>query len=122
MSTSKHKYVQSFSTCTFFKNLWVDCFRYKLSSVWSYIFLLSGLDKKPKEKQQQNKTTFPATRSQECLPTNHRQPTKLFLARFHVDFALLASLHCLLNWTVRVFVKEKPYLKLSKLIVNWKGS
>ena len=32
-----------------FKNLCVDCFRYKLLSVWSYIFLLNGPDKKPKQ-------------------------------------------------------------------------
>ena len=49
MPTSKQKYVSVFSfSCPkfqclhIFKNLCVDCFRYKLSSVWSYIFLLKG--------------------------------------------------------------------------------
>ena len=32
-----------------FKNLRVDCFRCKLSSVWPHIFLLNGPDKKPKQ-------------------------------------------------------------------------
>ena len=31
-----------------------------------------------KTKQQQNKTTFTATRSQDCSPTNRRQPMKFF--------------------------------------------
>ena len=31
-----------------------------------------------KTKQQENKTTFTATRRQECSPTNRRQPTRLF--------------------------------------------
>ena len=50
----KHNYrcflilVQSLSACTFSRI--VDCFHEcKLSSVWSYIFLLNGPDKKPKQ-------------------------------------------------------------------------
>ena len=43
-----------------------------------------------KTKQQQNKTTFTATRSQERSLTNCRQPTKLFLAPCHRDFALIS--------------------------------
>ena len=60
LPTSKHKYlcflilVQSFTACAFSRNLCVDCFQYKLSSVWSYVFLLNGLEKKPE--QNSNKT------------------------------------------------------------------
>ena len=70
-----------------------------------------------KTKQQQNKTTFTATKSQECLLTNRRQPTKLFWADW---------LHCIayccpifLKYDSLPTCKGKPYLKLSKLILNW---
>ena len=60
MPTSKRNYqcgflilVQSFSTCTYSRI--VDCFQYKLSSVWSYIFLLNGPDKMPKQKSSKTK-------------------------------------------------------------------
>ena len=42
-----------------------------------------------KTKQQPNKTTFTATRSQEHSPTNRRRPTKHFLAPCHRDLALI---------------------------------
>ena len=38
-----------------FKNLRVDCFRCKLSSVWPHIFLLNGPDKKPKQNSSKTK-------------------------------------------------------------------
>ena len=38
-----------------FKNLYVDCFQYKLSSVLSYMFLLNGPDKKPKQNSSKKK-------------------------------------------------------------------
>ena len=95
------------------------------TSVWSYIFLLNGSDKKPKlKKQQQNKMTFIATRSQECSLTNRRQPIKLFWRVVTETLDWLASLHCLLNflafdwrrpavlfflnWAVCLFLKESP--------------
>ena len=80
-----------------FKNLCGDCFPYKLvklSSVWSYIFLLNSPDKKPK--QNSSKTTFTAARSQECSPTNRHQPTKLCWRIVIGTLRWLASLHCLL--------------------------
>ena len=43
-----------------------------------YIILFKWPRQEAKTKQQQNKTTFTATRGQECSPTNRRQPTKLF--------------------------------------------
>ena len=67
MPTSKHNYqcflilVQSFSASTFSRI--VDCFQYKLSSVWSYIFLFKWPRQKAKTKQQQHKTTYTTTRS-----------------------------------------------------------
>ena len=62
-----------------FKNLSVDYFRYKLLSVWSYLYYpFKWPRQEAKAKQQQNKTKFTATRGQECSPTNRRQPTKLF--------------------------------------------
>ena len=59
MPTSKLNYqcflilVQSFSACSFLRI--VDCLQYKLSSVWSYIFLLNGPDKKPKQNSSKTK-------------------------------------------------------------------
>ena len=118
-----------------FKNLCVDCFRY-----WTFISLVIHFPFKwprqeAKTKQQQNKTTFTATRSQKCSPTNRRQTTKLFLARYHRDFALigqfalpiifsgiwLAQTSCpiFLKLDSLPICKGKPYLKLSKLILNW---
>ena len=61
LPTSKHKYlcflilVQSFTACAFSRNLCVDCFQYKLSSVWSYIFLLNDPDKKPNQNSSKTK-------------------------------------------------------------------
>ena len=59
MPTSKRNYqcflilVQSFSACSFSRI--IDCLQYKLSSVWSYIFLLNGPDKKPKQNSSKTK-------------------------------------------------------------------
>ena len=69
-------------------------------------------------------------RSQECSSTNRRQPTKLFLARCHMDFALIGLIAlpivfsgiCLAQNSCPIFLKldgmpiceGKPYLKLSK--------
>ena len=108
----------------------VVCFHYKLSSVWSYIFLFKWPRKEAKTKQHQNKTTFTATRSQECSPTSAKETFFGALSQ-----GLWASLCCLLyflafdwlrpavlffiNWTVCLFNKGKSYLKLSKLILNW---
>ena len=123
--TSKHKYVSVFSyscprfQCLYiFKNLCIDYFQYKLSSVWSYIFLSNGPDKKPKQ------NNIHSNKKPMCLLTNCRQPTKLFLARCTGTLRWLASLHCLLyflafdwlwpavlfflNWTVCLFVKGSP--------------
>ena len=63
-----------------------------ISLVIHFPLLLNGPEKKPKENsttEQENKTTFTATKSQECSRTNRCQPTKLFLARCHRDLALI---------------------------------
>ena len=107
-----------------FKNLCVDCFRYKLSSVWSYIFLLIGPDKKPKQNSSKTKR-----RSQQQEAKSVRQRTvvrqrNFFWRVFTGTLRWLTSLHCLLyflafdwlrpavlfflNWTVCLFVKESP--------------
>ena len=91
--------------------------------------------KEARTKQQQNKTTFTSTRSQGCYPTNCCQPMKLFwrivtgtlhwLARLHYLLYFLAfdwlrpAVVLFLKCTVCLLSKGKPYLKLSKLILNW---
>ena len=86
MRTSKHKYqcflilVQSFSACTFSR-------MYVL--IQTFISLVIHFPFKGPDKKPQNKATFTATRSQECLPTNCHQPKKLFLARCHRGFVLI---------------------------------
>ena len=92
MTSSKRKY-QCFlilvqrSQCPvyIFKNLCVDCFRYKLSSVWSYIFFLNGPDKKPKQNSSKTKRH---SRQQEaksfCRRTAVSQQN--FFWRCHSDF------------------------------------
>ena len=61
MPTSKHKYqcflilVQSFSACTFSRIYALIVSDTELSSVWSYIFLLNGPDKKPKQNSSKTK-------------------------------------------------------------------
>ena len=91
----------------------------KLSSDWSYAhFPFKWPRQEAKTKHKQNKTTFTATRSQKCSPTNCCFFV-FFLAHCHRDFVLLAILHCLLfvlafdwlrpavlfflNWTVILF-------------------
>ena len=115
-----------------FKNLCVDCFLYKLSSVWSYIFLLDGPDKKPK--QNSSKTKW---HSQQQEAKSVCQWTTVSQQNFfgHVvtgTLLWLASLHCPLYFLAfhwlrpAIFVKlnslpickGKPYLKLSKLTLN----
>ena len=106
-----------------FKNLCIDCFKLNFHQ-FGHTFPFNWPRQEAKTKQQQNKMTFTATRSQECLPMNHLQPTKLFLACCHWDFALINWLVCIaycifwhfigshqlffLNWTVCLFVKESP--------------
>ena len=80
--------VQSFSACTFSRI--VVCFQCKLSTVWS-CFPVRWPRQEAKTKQQQNKTTLIATRSEDRSPTNRRQPTIPFLARCHGDFALIGQ-------------------------------
>ena len=94
MPTSKHKYqcflirVQSFSACTFQESI-----RWLFPTQTFITFVIHIPFKWPRQeaktKQQQNKTTFTATRSQECSPTNRRQPRKFFWARCHRDLALI---------------------------------
>ena len=61
MPSSKHKYqcflilVQSFSACTFSRIYALIVSDTELSSVWSYIFLLNGPDKKPKQNSSKTK-------------------------------------------------------------------
>ena len=54
--------VQILSACTFSRI--VDCFHYKLLSVWSYIFLFKCPRQEAKTKQQQNKTDCKVLMSQ----------------------------------------------------------
>ena len=91
---SKHKYqcfpilVQSFSACTFQESMrWLFPIQTFISLVMHFPFKWPRQE--AKTKQQQNNTTPTATRSRECSPTNRRKPTKLFLARCHMDFALI---------------------------------
>ena len=118
--TSKHKYQVSVfsyscpkSQCLYiFKNLCVDCFQYRLSSVWSYIFFLNGPDKKPKQNGSKIKRH------------SQQQKAKSVPRRTAVSERKLARLHCLLyfllfdrlrpavlfflNWTVCLFLKGSP--------------
>ena len=92
MLTSQRNYISVFYCCPKFQcfstfSRIVECFHYKLSSVWSYIFLFKWPRQEAKTKPHQNKTTF--TRSKERSPTNHYQLTRLFLARCHRDFVLI---------------------------------
>ena len=97
MPTPKHKYqcllilVQR-SQCPvyIFKNLCVDCFRYKLSSVWSYIFFLNGPDKKPKQNSSKTKRH---SRQQEAKSFRRRTAVSQqnFFWRCHSDFALIGQ-------------------------------
>ena len=130
MPTSKHKYqrflilVQKFQCSYIFKNLCGDCFQYKLSSVWSYIFLLNGPDKKPNQNSSKTKRHSPQKEA-----TSVRRRTAVsqrnFLWRVVTGtLHWLARLHCLLyflaihslrpavlfffNWTVYLFIKESP--------------
>ena len=95
MPTPKHKYqcllilVQR-SQCPvyIFKNLCVDCFRYKLSSVWSYIFFLNSPDKRPKQNSSKTKRH---SRQQEAKSFRRRTAVSQqnFFWRCHSDFALI---------------------------------
>ena len=130
MPTSKHKYlcflilVQSFTACAFSRNLCVDCFQYKLSSVWSYIFLLNDPDKKPNQNSSKTKRH---SQQQEAKSVRRRTAVSqrnFFWRVVRGTLRWLASLHCLLyfltfdwlrpaalfflNWTVCQFVKESP--------------
>ena len=91
MPTSKHKYlcfpilVQSVTACAFWRNLCVDCFQYKLSSVWSYIFLLNDPDKKPKQNSSKTKRY-----SQQQEAKSVRRWTAVSQQTFFRDFALIS--------------------------------
>ena len=120
-----------------FKNLCVDCFWYELSSVWWYIFLLNGPDKKPKQNSSKTKRH---SQQQEAKSVRRRTAVgqrNFFWRLVTGTLHWLASLHCLLyflafDWlrpaVLLIFFlkldnlpicKGKPYLKLSKLILNW---
>ena len=94
MPTSKDKYqcflilVQSFSACTFQESIrWLFPIQTFISFVIHVPFKWPRQE--AKTKQQQNKTIFTATRSQECSPTNRRQPRNFLLARCDRDVALI---------------------------------
>ena len=94
MPTSKDKYqcflilVQSFSACTFQESIrWLFPIQTFISFVIHVLFKWPRQE--AKTKQQQNKTIFTATRSQECSPTNRRQPRNFLLARCDRDVALI---------------------------------
>ena len=108
-----------------FKNLCIDCFQFKLSSVWSYIFLLNGPDKKPK--QNSSKTKRHSQQQQQQAKSVRRTAVSqrnFFWRVVTGTLRWLASLHCLLyflafdwlrpgvlfflNWTVCLFVKGSP--------------
>ena len=76
MLSSKLKYqcflilVQSFTACTFSRIYALIVSDTELSSVWSYIFLLNGPDKKPKQNSSKTKR-----RSQQQEAKSVRQRT-----------------------------------------------
>ena len=91
MPTSKLNYqcflilVQSFSACSFLRI--VDCLQYKLSSVWSYIFLLNGPDKKPKQNSSKTKRH---SQQQEAKSVGRRTTVnETFLVRCYRDCSLI---------------------------------
>ena len=130
LPTSKHKYlcflilVQSFTACAFSRNLCVDCFQYKLSSVWSYIFLLNVSDKKPKRNSSKTKWHSQQQEAKSVLWRTAVSQWYIFWCIITGTLRWLASVHCLLyflafdwlrpavlfflNWTVCLFVKESP--------------
>ena len=143
MLTSKRKYqcflilVQSFSACTFSRIYALIVSDTELSSVWSYIFLLNGPDKKPKQNSSKTKRH---SQQQEAKSVRRRTAVgqrNFFWRLVTGTLHWLASLHCLLyflafDWlrpaVLLIFFlkldnlpicKGKPYLKLSKLILNW---
>ena len=76
--------VQSFSACTFSRI--VVCFQCKLSTVWSYIFLLNGPDRKPKQNYiHSNKKPRVHVRRRTAVS----QCNETFLARCHRGFTLI---------------------------------
>ena len=117
-----------------FKNLCGDCFLYKLvklSSVWSYIFLLNSPDKKPKQNSSKTKQ-----HSQQQEAKSVRQRTGVSQQNFVGALSLelcadwLVCIACCIFWHLigsdqlsylhsLPICKGKPYLKLSKLILNW---
>ena len=83
MLTSKRNYIISAfyccpnSQCSYiFKNRWLFPLQTFISLIIRFLFKCPRQE--AKTKQQQNKTTSTATRSQECSPTNRRQPRRLF--------------------------------------------
>ena len=110
-----------------FKNLCVDCFRYKLSSVWPYIFLLHPVNVPGKKPKQNSSKTKRHSQQQEAKSVRRRTAVSkrnFFWRVVTGTLRWLASLHCLLyflafdwlrpavlfflNWTVCLFVKESP--------------
>ena len=127
--------VKSFTACTFSRIYPLTVSNTNFHQFGHKFLAFKCPRQEAKTKQQQNKTTFTTTRSQECSPTNLRQPTKLFLARSQRDFALIGSsaLPIVFSgiWLAQIscpifrkldsllICKGKPYLKLSKSILNW---
>ena len=130
MPTSKRKYqcflilVQSFSACTFSRIYALIVSDTELSSVWSYIFLLNGPDKKPKQNSSKTKRY---SQQQDAKSVRRRTAVSQGIFFWRVvtgTLRWLARLHCLLyflafdwlrpavlfflNWTVCLFVKESP--------------
>ena len=129
--------VQSFSAYAFSIKLRFDCFQCKLSSVWSYIFLLNGPDKDPKQNSSNSSKTKLRSQQQEAKSVRWQTIVSQRNSFWRFDTGTLrwlARLHCLLyfltfDWLrpAALFIqigqfadcKGKRYLKLSKLILNW---
>ena len=95
------------------KNLSVDCFQYRRSSVWSYIFLLNGQDKKPKQNSSQTKRH------------SHQQEAKSARRRTAVSGTLrwLASLHCLLYFLAFDWLRPAVQFKKNRTAgLSWSNA
>ena len=145
MPASKHRYqcflilVQKFQCLYIFKNLCVDCFQYKLSSVWSYIFPLNGPDKKPKQNSSKTKRRSPQKDAKSVHRRTAVSQRNFFWRVVTGTLRWLARLHCLLyflafywlrpavlfflNWTVCLFIKESPIWNYpKKSVIKLKGN
>ena len=108
-----------------FKDPCIDCFQYKISSVWSYIFfLLNGAQARSQNKTAAKQNDIHGNKKPRVFTDEPPSANKTFFGVVIATLRWLASLHCLLyflafdwlrpavlfflNWTVCLFVKESP--------------